>query len=72
MVHVEASEQQGEESKLDTIPVIMKFCDVFLEEILGFPPCKDIEFSIDLLPKVDPMSRAPYRMSLPKLLELKM
>jgi hypothetical protein len=47
------------------------FVDVF-GEILGFPPKKDIEFSIDLVPRVVLVSKTPYIMGTPKLKELQM
>jgi hypothetical protein len=42
-----------------------------VDEILELPPRREIEFSIDLLPDSAPISKAPYRMSLPELTELK-
>jgi hypothetical protein len=38
----------------------------------GLPPRRDIEFSIELVLGVVPMSRTPYRMSTPELVELKL
>ena len=49
---------------LETIPIVQEFKDVFPEEILGFPSRRDINFTIELLPGVSPISRAPYRMSI--------
>ena len=46
--------------------------DVFLDEIPGLPPKRDIDFTIDLVSRAAPMSKAPYRMSKPEFLELKM
>lgn len=57
---------------LDNIPVIQEFADVFPEEILGLPPKRDIDFTIELIPGATLVSRAPYRMSMPELTELKM
>lgn len=57
---------------LDNIPMIQEFADVFLEEIPRLPPKRDIDFTIELVPGVAPISRAPYRMSIPELTELKM
>ena len=42
-----------------------------LDEIPKLPPRRDIDFSIDLLPRSTPISKAPYQMSLPELIELK-
>eukprot|EP00253_Pinus_taeda_P014569 PITA_14569 len=57
---------------LDNIPVIQEFADVFLEEIPGLPPKRDIDFTIELVLGATLVSRAPYRMSVPELTELKM
>eukprot|EP00253_Pinus_taeda_P002934 PITA_02934 len=57
---------------LDSIPVIREFTDVFPEEIPGLPPKRNIDFTIELVPGAAPVSREPYRMSVPELSELKM
>eukprot|EP00253_Pinus_taeda_P010525 PITA_10525 len=57
---------------LDSIPVIQEFADDFPEEIPGLPPKRNIDFTIELAPRAAPVSRAPYRMSVPELRELKM
>eukprot|EP00253_Pinus_taeda_P030276 PITA_30276 len=57
---------------LNNIPVIQEFTDVFPEEIPGLPPRRNIDFTIQLVPGAAPVSRAPYRMSVPELTELKM
>eukprot|EP00253_Pinus_taeda_P002642 PITA_02642 len=54
------------------IPVVQEFADVFPEEIPGLPPRRDLDFTIELVPGAAPVSRAPYRMSVPELIELKM
>ena len=53
------------------IPVVCEFLDVFLDELLGWPPDKDVEFKIELLLGTTPISRRPYRMPLNELAELK-
>ena len=45
---------------------------MFLDEVPGLPPKRDIYFTIDLVLGVASVSKMPYRMSTPKLLELKM
>jgi hypothetical protein len=52
-------------------PILRDFGDVF-GEILGFPPKREIYFSIVLVPGVAPVSKTPYRMGTPKLKELHM
>jgi hypothetical protein len=51
--------------------VLRDFEDVF-GEILGFPPKRDIHFSIDLVPRATPVSKTPYRMGTGELKELQM
>ena len=48
-----------------------EFPDVFPEEIPGFPPAREIDFTIELLPGTAPISKAPYRMAPAELKELK-
>ena len=51
---------------------MQEFKNVFPDEILGLPPKTDIGFTIDLVTGATPVSKTPYRMSTPELLELKM
>ena len=46
--------------------------DVFLEEVLGLPPKRDINFTINLVLVSALISKAPYIMSTLELIELKM
>jgi hypothetical protein len=57
--------------KLEDVVVLREFRDMFVEEIPELPPSREIDFSIDLLPGSTPISKSPYRMSLPELTELK-
>ena len=43
--------------------VVSEFPDVFLEELLGLPPPREIKFTIDLYPGTKPISIAPYCMA---------
>ena len=57
--------------KLDDILVVREFFDVFPEDLPRIPIDKEIEFSIDFLPRTSPISKAPYRMAPIELKELK-
>ena len=57
---------------LEDHPILREYKYVFPEEVSGLPPRRDIDFSIELVPRTVPMSRTPYRMSTPKLVELKL
>jgi hypothetical protein len=56
---------------LEEVFVLHDFRDVFVDEIPELPPRREIDFSIDLLPGSAPISKSPYRMSIPELTELK-
>ncbi|XP_075489518.1 uncharacterized protein LOC142528361 [Primulina tabacum] len=53
------------------IPVVNEFPDVFPDEIPGFPPEREVEAEIELVPGTAPISRAPYRLSPTEMKELK-
>jgi hypothetical protein len=57
--------------RIEEIPIVWEFVDVFPEELPGIPPDREIEFTIDLLPDTAPISKAPYRMAPLELKELK-
>ena len=63
--------EKEDKPKLGDFIVLHEFRDMFVDEILELPPRREIDFSIDLLPGLAPISKAPYRMSLPELTELK-
>ena len=56
--------------KLENIRVVKEFSDVFPEKLPGLPPEKEVDLSIEILPRMDPISRAPYLMAPTKLKEL--
>ena len=63
----------GDETlRLGDYQVLQEFKDVFLDENMGLPPKRDIDFTIELVLGVAPISKTPYRMSTPEMLELKM
>jgi hypothetical protein len=62
---------QLDASQGSEMPVVNGFPDVFLEELPGIPPDRDIEFVIELNPDTTPIYRTPYRMATPELAELK-
>jgi hypothetical protein len=53
------------------VAVVREYPDVFLDELPGMPPDRDIEFLIELLPGTGPIAKIPYPMSTNELKELK-
>jgi hypothetical protein len=63
--------ESGGEHKLEDIPIVSGYPDVFTEITIGLPPDREIEFTIDLMPGTQPIHKAPYRMAPFELKELK-
>ncbi|XP_075482811.1 uncharacterized protein LOC142523059 [Primulina tabacum] len=61
---VYAVDLSQDERRISDISVVCEFPDVFPEEIRGFPPEREFEFSIELMPGTEPISRATYRLAL--------
>jgi hypothetical protein len=57
--------------KLEDIPVVCEYPDVFPGDLPGMPPDRDIEFIIELQPGTAPILKRPYRMPPNELAELK-
>ncbi|RVW24090.1 Transposon Ty3-I Gag-Pol polyprotein [Vitis vinifera] len=57
--------------KLEDIPIVREYPDVFPEDLPGLPPEREVEFTINLVPGTGPMSKAPYKMAPVELKELK-
>jgi hypothetical protein len=51
---------------------ILEYFEYVFKEVLELPPKRDIDFSINLIPGVAPVSKTPYRMSTRKLKDLQM
>ena len=64
--------ESDREKCIEGFHVLEEFKDVFLEEIQGLLPKRYLDFSIELTPSLVSASKAPYRMSAPKLVELKL
>ncbi|KAJ0555993.1 putative nucleotidyltransferase, Ribonuclease H [Helianthus annuus] len=61
-----------EERKIEDIPIVRDFPEVFPEELPGLPPHRQVEFQIELAPGAAPIARAPYRLAPSELEELSM
>jgi hypothetical protein len=67
----QAKVNQLDASQGSEVPVVNEFSDVFPEELLGMLPDRDIEFMIELKLVTPPIYKTPFRMTTPKLAELK-
>lgn len=57
---------------LDDHPLLREYENLFNDEIPGMPPKCDIDFHIDLIVGVEPISQAPYHMTTQELSELRL
>nr|GFB05580.1 reverse transcriptase domain-containing protein [Tanacetum cinerariifolium] len=55
------AEDKSEEKRLEDVPIVREFLEVFPEDLPGLPPARQVEFQIDLVPSAAPVARAPYR-----------
>ncbi|GKE80858.1 hypothetical protein Tco_1550858, partial [Tanacetum coccineum] len=64
------TEDKGEEKRLEDVPIVREFPEVFSEDLPGLPPARQVEFQIDLVPGAAPVARAPYRLAPAEMQEL--
>ncbi|XP_076921784.1 uncharacterized protein LOC143583341 [Bidens hawaiensis] len=60
------SDTRTEEKRIEDIPIIRDFPEIFSED----PPHRQVEFQIELTPGATPIARAPYRLAPNELEEL--
>nr|GFC44218.1 putative reverse transcriptase domain-containing protein [Tanacetum cinerariifolium] len=63
-------EDKSEKKRLEDVPIVQNFPEVFLEDLPGLPPTRPVEFQIDLVPCAAPVTRAPYRLAPSEMKEL--
>ncbi|GKB02996.1 putative reverse transcriptase domain-containing protein [Tanacetum coccineum] len=66
----QVTEQELKEKRLEDVPVIRDFPEVFPDELPGLPPPRQVEFRIYLIPNTAPVERAPYRLAPSEIKEL--
>ncbi|GJQ93120.1 putative reverse transcriptase domain-containing protein [Tanacetum coccineum] len=58
LAHV--TKKKSKEKRMEEVPVIRNFPEVFPEELPRLPPPRQAEFRIDLVSRAAPIARAPY------------
>ncbi|GKB58472.1 putative reverse transcriptase domain-containing protein, partial [Tanacetum coccineum] len=64
------TEDKSEEKRLEDVPVVRVFPEVFLKDLSGIPPTRQVEFHIDLIHGTARVARAPYRLAPSEMKEL--
>nr|GEV81322.1 putative reverse transcriptase domain-containing protein [Tanacetum cinerariifolium] len=54
---------KSKEKRLENVPIVRDFSEVFPKDLPGLPLTRQVEFQIDLIPGAAPVARAPYRLS---------
>ncbi|GJR67061.1 putative reverse transcriptase domain-containing protein [Tanacetum coccineum] len=62
-VNTKETEDKSEKKRLEDVPIIRDFPDVFPKNLPGLPLTRQVEFQIDLIPGVAPVAQAPYRLA---------
>ncbi|GKD53956.1 putative reverse transcriptase domain-containing protein [Tanacetum coccineum] len=68
-LHLETKDK-SEKKRLEDVPIVRDFPDVFPEGFSGLPLTRQVEFQIDLIPGAAPVARAPYRLAPSEMKEL--
>nr|GEW50631.1 putative reverse transcriptase domain-containing protein [Tanacetum cinerariifolium] len=63
------TEDKSEEKRLEDVPTVRDFPEVFPEDFPGLPPTRQVEFQIDLVLGAAPLALTPYRLAPSKLKE---
>nr|GEU65901.1 retrovirus-related Pol polyprotein from transposon TNT 1-94 [Tanacetum cinerariifolium] len=63
-------EDKSDDKRLEDVPTVRDFSEVFPEDFPRLPPMRQVEFQIDLVPGVVPVTRTPYRLAPSELQEL--
>jgi len=58
--HVNSCAYALKDIRIDDIPVVREYADVFPHDLPGMPPDRDIEFVIELQPGTAPISKRSY------------
>ncbi|GJT98201.1 putative reverse transcriptase domain-containing protein [Tanacetum coccineum] len=64
------TKNKSEKKRLEDVPIVQDFPDVFPEDLPGLPPTQQVEFQIDLISGAAPVARAPYRLAPYEMKEL--
>ncbi|GKE17983.1 putative reverse transcriptase domain-containing protein [Tanacetum coccineum] len=72
LAHITMKEEKdkSEGKRLEDVPIVRDFPEVFPEDLPGIPPARQVEFQIDLVPGTAPVARTPNRLTPSKMKEL--
>ncbi|GJR01876.1 hypothetical protein Tco_0524860 [Tanacetum coccineum] len=56
-------QDKSEEKRLEDVPIVRDFPEVFPKDLPGLPPTRQVELKIDLEPGATPVARSLYRLA---------
>ncbi|GJW05547.1 putative reverse transcriptase domain-containing protein [Tanacetum coccineum] len=62
--------KKSNEKRLEDIPVVREFPEIFPGDLPGLPLVRQVEFQIDLIPRATHVAHAPYRLAPSEMQEL--
>ncbi|GJV85690.1 putative reverse transcriptase domain-containing protein [Tanacetum coccineum] len=69
-ITIKEAEDNSKEKRLEDVPIVRDFLEVFPEDLPGIPPARQVRFRIDLIPGAAPIARAPYQLAPSEMKEL--
>ncbi|GKF24453.1 hypothetical protein Tco_0076775 [Tanacetum coccineum] len=67
---MEKEETEAFEKRIEDVPVVKDFLEVFPEDLPGLPPTRQVEFHIEIILGAAPVARAPYHLAPAEMKEL--
>nr|GEY68897.1 putative reverse transcriptase domain-containing protein [Tanacetum cinerariifolium] len=67
---IQVMEKKSDDKRLEDIPVVKEFPDIFPEDLPGLPPVRQVEFQIHLIPGAAHVAQTPYTLAPLEMQEL--
>ncbi|GJZ10579.1 putative reverse transcriptase domain-containing protein [Tanacetum coccineum] len=69
-VTTKETKDKSEKKRLEDVPIVRDFPEVFPEDLPGLPPTRQVKFQIDLIPGAALVAQTPYRLAPSEMKEL--
>nr|GEX70039.1 putative reverse transcriptase domain-containing protein [Tanacetum cinerariifolium] len=69
-ITMKEAKDKSEGKRLEDVPIVRDFLEVFPEDLPGIPSARQVEFQIDMVLGAAPVARVPYRLAPSEMKEL--
>nr|GFB80531.1 putative reverse transcriptase domain-containing protein [Tanacetum cinerariifolium] len=69
-ITMKEAKDKSKGKRLEDVPIVRDFPEVFPKDLSGIPPTRQVEFQIDLVPGDAPIAWVPYRLAPSEMKEL--